>query len=116
LLSIRFTFPNDKPFCFAGLWQEETKHEIDLDTKEHRFVILTTTQNESVSRVHNRMPLIVSPQRHDWWLNDGGLFETVLNNPYRPDLEWCPVNRALNNVRNEGPELIRPVPIQKNLI
>jgi putative SOS response-associated peptidase YedK len=36
---IRFTFPNDEPFCFAGLWQEETKHEIDLDTKEHRFPI-----------------------------------------------------------------------------
>lgn len=113
---IRFTLPNDEPFCFAGLWQEETKREIDLDTKEHRCVILTTTPNETVARIHNRMPLIVQPQHYDWWLNNGGLFESVLNNPYRPDLEWCPVNRALNNVRNEGAELIRPVPMQKNLI
>ncbi|HXE41864.1 MAG TPA: SOS response-associated peptidase [Candidatus Baltobacteraceae bacterium] len=113
---IRFTLPHDEPFCFAGLWQEETKHEIDLDTKEHRCVILTTTPNETVARVHNRMPLIVHPNHYDWWLKDGGLFETVLKNPYRPALEWCPVNRALNSVRNEGAKLIRPTPIQKDLI
>jgi hypothetical protein len=29
---------------------------------------------------------------------------------------FCPVNRALNNVRNEGSELIRPAPIQKDLL
>jgi putative SOS response-associated peptidase YedK len=113
---IRFTLPRNEPFCFAGLWQEETKHEQDLDTQEQRCVILTTTPNESVACIHNRMPLIVRPQHYHWWLNEGGLFETVLNNPYRPALESRPVNRALNNVRNEGPELIRPAPVQAKLI
>src|ERR1039458_4302016 len=41
----------------------------------------------------------------------GGLYQTVLNHPYRPEMYWCPVSRALNNVRNEGSELIRPAAI-----
>jgi putative SOS response-associated peptidase YedK len=43
----------------AGLWQAETKREPDLETKEFRCVILTTTPNESVGRVHDRMPMMV---------------------------------------------------------
>jgi putative SOS response-associated peptidase YedK len=41
---------------------------------------------------------------------------SVVNHPYRPEMYWCPVSRALNNVRNEGPELIRPAPVQKDLL
>ena len=48
---IRFTLPDNGPFCFAGLWQAETKQELDLETKEFRCVILTTSPNESVRRV-----------------------------------------------------------------
>ena len=113
---IRFTLPDNGPFCFAGLWQAETKRELDLETKEFRCVILTTTPNESVGRVHDRMPLMVQPDHYDWWLQESDLYQTVLNHPYRPEMYWCPVSRALNNVRNEGPELIRPAPVQKDLL
>jgi len=41
---------------------------------------------------------------------------SVVENPYRPEMYWCPVSRALNNVRNEGPELIRPAPVQRDLL
>jgi hypothetical protein len=40
----------------------------------------------------------------------------VPGDPYRPEMYWCPVSRALNNVRNEGPKLIRPALVQKNLL
>jgi len=113
---IRFTMPHDEPFCFAGLWQSETKQEIDLETKEYRCVILTTSPNESVGRVHDRMPMILNPHSYDWWLQEGDLYQSVLNFPYRPEMYWCPVSRALNNVRAEGPELIRPAPVQKDLL
>ena len=113
---IRFTLPDNGPFCFAGLWQAETKRELDLETKEFRCVILTTTPNESVGRVHDRMPLLVRPDHYDWWLKEGDMYQSLLNHPYRPEMYWCPVSRALNNVRNEGPELIRPAPVQKDLL
>jgi putative SOS response-associated peptidase YedK len=113
---IRFTQPDNGPFCVAGLWQAETKPGQDLETQEFRCVILTTTPNESVRRVHDRMPFRVKPEHYGWWLATDNMFETVLNFPDRSELNWCPVNRALNNVRNEGPELIRPAPVQKDLL
>jgi putative SOS response-associated peptidase YedK len=113
---IRFTLPDNGPFCFAGLWQAETKQELDLETKEFRCVILTTSPSESVGRVHDRMPLILHPNAYERWLREGDMCQSLLNNPYRPEMYWCPVSRALNNVRNEGPELIRPAPVQRDLL
>jgi putative SOS response-associated peptidase YedK len=52
--------------------------------------------------------LIVQPEYYGWWLNSDGLFSEVLEDPDKGELNWHPVNRALNNVRNEGPELLKP--------
>ncbi len=94
----------------------KTEHELDLDTQEYRCIILTTTPNESVGRVHDRMPFIVHPGAYDDWLKDGELPKYLLEHPCRDEMYFCPVSRALNNVRNEGPELIRPAPVQKDLL
>ena len=45
---IRFTRPNDEPFCFAGLWYEMTTQPEDVEITETRFIILTTTPNKTV--------------------------------------------------------------------
>jgi putative SOS response-associated peptidase YedK len=42
-----------------------------------------------------------------WWIASDGLFQGVLNAPDKDELNWHPVNRALNNVRNEGPKLFQ---------
>jgi len=34
------------------------------------FVILTTTANESVSPIHNRMPVIIAPDEKEQWIYD----------------------------------------------
>jgi len=112
---IRFTERNGEPFCFAGLYLETTTQPHDVPVTEQKFIILTTTPNKTVGRVHNRMPLIVQKNHYSWWLQDGEMFESVLNFPDRTELNWLPVQRALNTVGNEGAELIRPAPIQKDL-
>lgn len=112
---IRFTKEHDAPFCFAGLFLETISKPQDLEITEQKFIILTTTPNKTVSRVHNRMPLIVQPSHYNWWLGDG-LFESVLNNPDREELNWCPVQRSLNKVGTEGAELIRPAAMQGSLL
>jgi putative SOS response-associated peptidase YedK len=60
------------------------------------------------------MPFIVREGQLDWWLQ-GDLMDTVLNFPSDTPLEWYPVSREGNNVRNEHPDLIRPVPIESEL-
>jgi putative SOS response-associated peptidase YedK len=112
---IRFTKPRDELFCFAGLWLETVRQELDEPIYERSFLILTTTPNKTVARVHNRMPFIVPEAHYNWWLEDGELFESVLGNPDKEELQYCPVNRALNNPRNEGAELIRPSVLENEL-
>ena len=85
-------------FAFAGLWEKWN----DLET----CAIITTDANPKMGAVHDRMPVIVSPEEYSNWLAGG---EGLL----RP----CPdqligirrVSRALNNARNEDPRLIEPV-------
>jgi hypothetical protein len=55
-----------------------------------------------------RNPCRAQPEHYGWWLDGDGLFKEVLNNPDKDELFWQPVNRALNNPRNEGPELLKP--------
>jgi putative SOS response-associated peptidase YedK len=113
---IRFTMPNNEPFCFAGLWRGVEKQELDIPTTDYSFIIITTTPDETVSRFHDRMPLIVQRQHYDWWLSEGEMFNSVLKFPESEPMEFCPVQRTLNNVRNEGPDLIRPSLLQKDLL
>lgn len=46
---------------------------------QERFVIFTTEANSSVSKVHDRMPLIVERDEIDKWLFDEGLMRTLLH-------------------------------------
>jgi putative SOS response-associated peptidase YedK len=113
---IRFTQPKDAVFCFAGLWYESTTQPQDVSITEQHFIIITTTPNKTVGKIHNRMPFIVQEDQYDWWLRDGNMFESVLQFPDKAELNYCPVQRELNNVRNEGAELIRPAPMQNKIL
>ena len=51
---------NDEPYAFAGLWESWQPREGEpLET----FTILTTDANEVVEPIHNRMPVILDPER-----------------------------------------------------
>lgn len=57
---------NDDPFTLAGLWERWESPEGDiLET----CTILTTTANELVSPIHDRMPVILQTQDYDQWLD-----------------------------------------------
>ena len=56
-LPVRFALADESLFAFAGLWTSWA----DKDTGEliDSCTIITTTPNELVARVHNRMPVIL---------------------------------------------------------
>jgi putative SOS response-associated peptidase YedK len=90
------------PFAFAGLW--ERSHPEGPEALE-TFTILTTTPNELLKPIHNRMPVIIPLDRYRQWL--GGEQPQELLKPYDADaMETFPISTRVNNVRNEGPELI----------
>jgi len=45
------------------------------------FVILTTTANDSVAPIHDRMPVILAPDERLLWINDGEFMEHALRRP-----------------------------------
>jgi putative SOS response-associated peptidase YedK len=100
-----------EPFFFAGLW--DVWHEGDADAIPS-FALLTTKPNELMATIHDRMPVIVRAADQARWLDpdvtDPGALAAVLT-PFPADemMAW-PVTRAVNNARNEGPQLIEPIP------
>jgi putative SOS response-associated peptidase YedK len=76
--------------------------------------VITTAATDDVGRIHDRMPMIVQPDRWEAWL-DPGLTEaeevrSLLVPEMAGTMEAYPVSKAVNNVRNNGAELIQPLP------
>ncbi len=97
-----------EPFAMAGLWDRwKTPDGGELLS----FTILTTSANEAVSAVHDRMPVILPREAEDAWLDptasDGALRALLV--PYAGGMETVPLSTAVNNPRNDGPELLTPV-------
>lgn len=91
-------------FAFAGLW-ESWKGE-GMDAPLRTFTILTTTPNELMEPLHNRMPVILEPEDHDRWLTEGG---SDLLKPFSADrMAARKVSTYVNKPANTGPECIAP--------
>lgn len=89
-------------FAFAGLWLES---RFGLSCS-----IITTAAVGDLTRVHDRMPLLLRPDRWEEWLSapaDPGLL-TPPPLDYIASIEIRPVGPAVGNVRNDGPELVAP--------
>jgi putative SOS response-associated peptidase YedK len=98
---------DDPLFAFAGLYDENPQENGEVIGS---YTMVTTTANEVVAPLHNRMPVILHRDDEEEWLsrdiNDGHAVEHLLQ-PYPAGaMEAHPVSRAVNNVRNDGPELI----------
>ena len=63
---------------------------------------MTTEANRAVSHIHDRMPLIVLPDRYDDWLSGKDVTP-------REDLVSFPVGDAVNSAANDSAALLRPV-------
>jgi len=96
-----------KPLALAGLWErwegEEGKTVIESCT------ILTTAASEPVSRLHERMPVILEPEHFELWLDPGEQWVERLRElmePVTPGvLEMYPVSSYVNKAGSEGGEV-----------
>ncbi|WP_033323892.1 SOS response-associated peptidase [Actinomadura atramentaria] len=79
--------------------------------------VITTDAPDALGRIHDRMPMVVPPDRWDAWLDPAltaadevrGLLVPALGGGRPARMEAYPVGAAVGNVRNNGPELIRPL-------
>jgi putative SOS response-associated peptidase YedK len=105
--------------AMAGLyeiWKDPTRDEDDPDAFRWTCTVLTTEAEDTLGRIHDRMPMMVEPDRWASWLDAGisgkdDLLSLLV--PAAPGrLEAFPVSRAVGNVKNNGPELVEPIPLE----
>jgi putative SOS response-associated peptidase YedK len=103
-----FIVKDKKVFAMAGIWDEWTNHE---GKKVRSFAIITTTPNNTVKKVHHRMPVILDPKDYDAYLTSKDLSEVIgLLKPYNAkSMEGIEVSQKANNSRNNSPEVLEPV-------
>lgn len=104
----RFTLKDKKPFTFAGLWESWRSPE---EKEIISCTIITCEANETVGKIHDRMPVILDKENCWHWLEDRPEKElNALLKPYSPDrMESYPVSTRVNNPREEDPQLIQPI-------
>jgi putative SOS response-associated peptidase YedK len=94
----------EEPFALAGLWENWT----DKETGEslQTTTLITTDANDFMAPLHHRMPVILEAQSAtDWLAGSTTLLDDVA--AITPALQAWPVDRRVNNARNEGEDLIR---------
>ncbi|MHA2297184.1 MAG: SOS response-associated peptidase [Candidatus Hodarchaeales archaeon] len=96
--------------CFAGIYEPWKS-----DSGETNFscAIITTEANELVQDVHNRMPVILSREKESEWLDkeqNVDYLQHELLQPYpAEEMEVYEVSPAVNSVRNNSHDCIKPV-------
>ena len=99
------------PLVLAGLW--DGWRDPATDTVRRSFTIITSGPNEAMATIHNRMPVILPEADWDAWLDgrfaDRGRLLAMLEPRDEPELAITAVSQLVNNVRNDGPELVVPI-------
>jgi putative SOS response-associated peptidase YedK len=98
------------PLALAGLWAGW--HDPDTEQVRRTFTIVTTTPNDAIADLHDRMPVILEAGSWDRWLaeaTDPGELLAMLQPTDDIGLRVYAVNRYVNDVRRDGPDLIEPL-------
>ena len=99
--------PDDTPFAFAGLWERWGPEKLETCT------IITTTANATMQSLHERMPVVVSPQDYQKWLDpelrDPAVLERILRPAAEDFFALVPVRPLVNNPRNDVAECVVPM-------
>lgn len=111
--------PDGGSLAMAGLyelWRDRSKADDDPDRWLWSVTVLTTTAEDDLGRIHDRMPMLVERDRWSAWLDpqrDDPRELSGLLVPAAPGrLAAYPVSTEVNNVRNDGPQLVEPIALE----
>jgi putative SOS response-associated peptidase YedK len=103
-----FQMKDQAPFAFAGIWDRWKTEGGSVSS----CAIITTTANELLATIHNRMPVILGPESYDRWLADDPRFPDLKDilTPYpAAEMTSHAVSRDVNDVKIDDEHLVQPV-------
>lgn len=100
---------DEQPFAFAGLWERWERGSARIES----CTIITTDANALAREVHDRMPVILAPDKYDIWLDpefQAYDFLQLLLVPFdSEELTTYPVSPIVNSPKNDNPDCIAPL-------
>jgi putative SOS response-associated peptidase YedK len=114
--------PDNRPFAFAGLWETwhgpggKTQSPAEASPVLESCTIVTTSANRTLSGLHDRMPVILSPHDYATWLDpdieDTAALQKLLTPCGENELIAEPVSTHVNRVANND---ARCIAVQRGL-
>ena len=112
-----FIFRTDRAaLAFAGiyeLWRDQSLPDDHERAWLWTAAIITTQATDDVGQIHDRMPMVIARDHWADWLDPANTEPSQLQAAMVPamagGLTSYPVSMAVNSVRNNGPQLIKPL-------
>ncbi|MCX7006690.1 MAG: SOS response-associated peptidase family protein, partial [Kiritimatiellaeota bacterium] len=101
--AVYFRLPDGGLFAFAGLWMAQP------DSPLRAFTIITTSPNETVKKIHDRMPVMLPQAAEAAWLKPNATAEELL-----PLL--CPYTEQALRVEDGALRLAAPASAEQPLL
>lgn len=106
--------PDGEPFAFGGIWTVWRDPAADEDADPvFSTAIVTMPASGRLAEIHERVPLIVPERLWSDWLTatpeEAPHLEDAVRALAPPALVAEPISDRVNNVRNEGPDLLAPL-------
>jgi putative SOS response-associated peptidase YedK len=92
------------PMMLGGLWTHNNTLNITS------YSVITTAAPPEFEHIHHRAPVIIDPDKISSWLDDDWSRARQNTQPYAGKLVTTEIGSAVNNIRNNGPELLEPAP------
>ncbi len=111
-----FIFHKKKePLFFAAIGRQP----YGQDHGKEGFVIVTSASNQGMVDIHDRRPLVITPDAVREWLSDEtspARAEEIARDAAIPEktFTWHPVSKKVGNIHNQGHELIEISPADKD--
>jgi putative SOS response-associated peptidase YedK len=101
-----FSMKSGEPFALGGVWESWRAPDGSI---LRTCCLITTGPNEIMLPVHDRMPVIVSPDDHEAWLTAESRDALELIRPFPNDeMQSWAVGKRVSKSSEEGSELILP--------
>jgi putative SOS response-associated peptidase YedK len=102
-----FARTDGQPMAFAGLWEGFRWPSGEVT---RTFCIITTSANEAMRPIHDRMPVVLEPEDWPVWLGETTSNPSALLHPPAKEILQCwPISTRVNSPKNNDAVLLDPV-------
>src|SRR5262245_11398467 len=99
-----FTRTDGQPITLAGLWDRWVSK--DRTERKESYTIVTTAPSAFAAQFHDRMPCVLELEDAEAWMRGAPDEAEALMRPAKDVLQERPLGKAINNVKNNAPELL----------